>query len=76
MQYCLSDGAQHAFREYIAARMAQPHFANARSMRNALDRARLRQAKRLFAHRSSPLDRDALMTIEESDIRQSRVFGG
>ena len=52
----------------------QPHFANARSIRNALDRARLRQAKRLFEARGTPLTREALMTIEAEDIRASRVF--
>jgi probable Rubsico expression protein CbbX len=73
-QYKLSAAAEGALREYIDRRMALPHFANARSMRNALDRARLRQANRLFAGRT-PIDKEALMTIEESDIRQSRVFG-
>ncbi|HMA32065.1 MAG TPA: CbbX protein [Casimicrobiaceae bacterium] len=75
MQYRLTDGAAQALREYIALRRTQPHFANARSVRNALDRARLRQAKRLFEHRSAPLSRDALMTIEAADLRASRVFG-
>jgi hypothetical protein len=54
--------------------MKQPHFANARSIRNALDRARLRQANRLFAQKGPLLDRDALMTIEGEDLRASRVF--
>ena len=75
MQYRLTDGAAQALREYIALRRTQPHFANARSVRNALDRARLRQAKRLFENRSAPLSRDALMTIEAADLRASRVFG-
>ena len=74
MQYRLSGGAQSALSEYIAKRRAQPHFANARSIRNALDRARLRQANRLFATTNAPLGKEALMTIEESDIRLSRVF--
>jgi len=74
MQYRLSDGARSALAEYIGLRRAQPHFANARSIRNALDRARLRQATRLFAERGRQLDRGALMTIEAEDIRQSRVF--
>ena len=52
----------------------QPHFANARSVRNALDRARLRQASRLFADRDRELTRDDLTTIAEADIRASRVF--
>ena len=73
MQYRLSPDAREVLSEYIARRMQQPHFANARSIRNALDRARLRQANRLFALGAS-VDRDALMTIEAEDIRRSRVF--
>ena len=54
--------------------MQQPHFANARSIRNALDRARLRQANRLFAQAGRELTREELMTIEGADLRASRVF--
>jgi len=74
MQYRLTDEAAKALREYISQRRTQPHFANARSIRNALDRARLRHAKRLFEARGAPLTRDALMTIEADEIRSSRVF--
>jgi probable Rubsico expression protein CbbX len=74
MQYRLSPSGMAALHEYIPLRMAQPHFANARSIRNALDRARLRQASRLFAHGGKPLSRDDLMTIEGEDLRASRVF--
>jgi probable Rubsico expression protein CbbX len=74
MAYRFGDGARQAFDEYLARRLAQPHFANARSVRNALDRARLRQASRLFADRDRPLDRDDLTTISAADIRASRVF--
>jgi probable Rubsico expression protein CbbX len=74
MQYRLSPPAIEALREYIPLRMRQPHFANARSIRNALDRARLRQASRLFAHKDAQLNRDDLMTIEGEDIRASRIF--
>jgi probable Rubsico expression protein CbbX len=74
MQYRLSAGARGVLAEYITLRRAQPHFANARSIRNALDRARLRQATRLFNRRGVEVDRGALMTIEADDIRQSRVF--
>jgi len=73
MQYRLSPQARAALSEYIGLRRRRPHFANARSMRNALDRARLRQASRLFAV-AGPVDRERLMTIEEADIRASRVF--
>jgi len=77
MQYVLSGGAKAALREYIALRRRQPHFANARSIRNALDRARLRQANRLFAQAAErPLAPADLMTIEEADLRASRVFLG
>jgi len=74
MQYRMSPSAAAALHEYIPLRMKQPHFANARSIRNALDRARLRQANRLFAQTGRQLDRDALMTIEGEDLRASRVF--
>ena len=74
MHYRLSSQAAAALRDYIERRRVQPHFANARSVRNALDRARLRQANRLFERRSGPLTRDDLMCIEAEDILASRVF--
>jgi probable Rubsico expression protein CbbX len=74
MQYRLSPSGLEALHEYIPLRMQQPHFANARSIRNALDRARLRQANRLFAHQGAQLSRDDLMLIEGEDLRASRVF--
>jgi probable Rubsico expression protein CbbX len=74
MQYRLSASGLAALRDYIPLRMQQAHFANARSVRNALDRARLRQANRLFAQKERPLTRDELMTIEGEDLRASRVF--
>jgi probable Rubsico expression protein CbbX len=75
MHYVLSDGAKRALAEYVALRRSRPHFANARSIRNALDRARLRHASRLFEQRGAPLTREALMTIGEEDVRASSVFG-
>jgi probable Rubsico expression protein CbbX len=74
MQYRLSDAGRTALRDYIPLRMRQPHFANARSIRNALDRARLRQANRLFAQAGREITREQLMTIEGEDLRASRVF--
>jgi len=74
MQYRLSEHATGALIEYIERRQARPNFANARSIRNALDRARLRQANRLVNRRGASLDREDLMTIEAEDIRASRVF--
>jgi probable Rubsico expression protein CbbX len=76
MQYRLSAQADEALREYIEKRRAQPHFANARSIRNALDRARLRQASRLFERKGGSISRQELEIIEEADIRASRVFSG
>ena len=72
--YRLDEEAEAAMRDYISRRRQQPHFANARSIRNALDRARLRQANRLFETASGPLDADELSTIRAEDIRASRVF--
>jgi probable Rubsico expression protein CbbX len=76
IQYRLSADAAGALREYIALRRAQPHFANARSIRNALDRARLRHASRLFRNHEREITLEALMTIAAEDIRASRVFTG
>ena len=72
--YRFGAGAREAFDEYLALRIRQPHFANARSVRNALDRARLRQASRLFADRERLLTEADLVTLAPEDIRASRVF--
>jgi probable Rubsico expression protein CbbX len=74
MQYRLDGQADAALLEYIERRIRQPHFANARSVRNALDRARLRQASRLFERRGGLLSKEDLVTIKAADIRASRVF--
>jgi probable Rubsico expression protein CbbX len=79
MHYRLDAEAQAAMAEYIALRKTQPHFANARSVRNALDRARLRQANRVFeaaAQGGSAVTAELLSTITAQDIRASRVFSG
>ena len=75
LDYRLDAGGASALAEYIAKRRTQPHFANARSIRNALDRARLRQANRLYAA-ATPVTREALQMISAADIRASRVFQG
>jgi probable Rubsico expression protein CbbX len=72
--YRFSPAAQEAFTRYLKLRMTLEHFANARSVRNALDRARLRQANRLFGRREGPMTREDLMTLEADDILASRVF--
>jgi probable Rubsico expression protein CbbX len=74
MGFRLSDSARAALVDYVALRRQQPHFANARSIRNALDRARLRQAVRLFESDTGAVTADQLSTIEGEDIRASRVF--
>jgi len=72
--YRFGEGAAEAFERYLQLRLQQPQFANARSVRNALDRARLRQASRLFADRERQLSADDLSTIAASDILASRLF--
>ncbi|MBX3571828.1 MAG: CbbX protein [Mesorhizobium sp.] len=72
--YAFDADARKAMTDYIARRRAQPHFANARSIRNALDRARLRQANRLFEGAGGPIGADELSTIRAADITASRVF--
>lgn len=67
------DGARAAFSEYLTHRMALPRFSNARSVRNAVERCRLRQAKRLVElHR--PLTRADLVTLTAADVYGSSVF--
>jgi len=73
--YVLAPSAKNVLRDYVERRRAQPHFANARSIRNALDRARLRQARRLLEGNGA-VDKAALQTIEAEDILQSRVLAG
>ncbi|GAB4478609.1 MAG: CbbX protein [Burkholderiaceae bacterium] len=78
MNYRFDDESLAALREYIDHRIHQPHFANARSIRNALDRARLRQANRIFdaaLGAGAAVSPEALTLIDAADIRASRVFG-
>jgi len=72
--YHFGAGAREVFRDYIVRRAQQPHFANARSIRNALDRARLRQASRLFAERDREFGAEDLTTLLPADLLASRVF--
>jgi len=72
--YRMSEEAEDALLEYTKRRMTMEHFANARSVRNALDRARLRQANRLFNNAGKAVKKIDLMTIEAEDILASRVF--
>ncbi len=79
MDYRFDAAGLEAIGDYIGLRMRQPNFANARSIRNALDRARLRQANRLFAQAAAGAaapDRQQLMILSADDIRASRVFRG
>ena len=73
-QYQLTADAENALMDYIKVRMEKPLFANARSVRNALDRARMRQANRIFETSSDLLTKSDLVTIQAEDILQSRVF--
>jgi probable Rubsico expression protein CbbX len=72
--YCFSAEAREAFASYIALRKTQPLFSNARSIRNALDRMRLRQANRLVFNLDRPLTVSDLKSIDASDVLASRVF--
>jgi hypothetical protein len=71
--YSLSPEARRVFREYVERRRRRPRFAHGRSIRNAIDRARLRQAGRLFDSDAVP-GRHELVTIEAEDILRSSVF--
>ena len=73
--YTFDGASRQAFGEYLALRMTQPHFANARSVRNALDRIKLRQANRLV-NGGGLVSKEELMRIDAADVRRSRVFQG
>ena len=73
-QYQLTPQAEEALTEYIKRRKEKPLFANARSIKNALDRARMRQANRIFDSRGQVLTKKELVNLEASDILQSSVF--
>ena len=73
-QYQLTAGAEEALIEYIKRRKEKPLFANARSVKNALDRARMRQANRIFDSRGQVLTKKELVNLEAEDILQSTIF--
>jgi probable Rubsico expression protein CbbX len=73
-QYQLTQDAEVALTEYIKRRKQKPLFANARSVKNALDRARMRQANRIFDSRGQVLTKKELVNIEAQDILQSTIF--
>ena len=71
--YELTPAAETALREYVERRVRRPRFAHGRSIRNAIDRARMRQASRLYDRRDA-LRRADLVAIEADDILASSVF--
>nr|YP_010197762.1 Rubisco expression protein [Gracilaria isabellana]UAD86178.1 Rubisco expression protein [Gracilaria isabellana] len=73
-QYRFAPEADEVLLEYAGRRMKQPHFANARSIRNAIDRARMRQANRIFISGDKILTKNDLVTIKAEDILKSRLF--
>ena len=73
--YSFDEESRQAFVEYLELRIGQAEFANARSVRNALDRIRLRQASRLV-NEGGRIGKEELVRIAASDVRQSRVFQG
>ena len=73
-QYRLTPESEKVLLDYISLRMQEPHFANARSVRNAIDRARMRQANRMFAAGARVLTKSDLVTIEAEDFLKSRLF--
>jgi probable Rubsico expression protein CbbX len=74
--YRFAPAAAAAFREYLTLRIAEPRFAHARSVRNAIERSRLRHANRIYAFTrdGGHPTVDDLVRIEEPDVRASSVF--
>ena len=73
-QYQLTPQAEVALARYLEKRKEKPLFANARSLKNALDRARMRQANRIFDSRGQVLTKKELVNLEAEDILQSSIF--
>jgi len=75
-QYRLTPESETVLLDYIVLRKKEPHFANARSVRNAIDRARMRQANRMFGAGNRTLTKADLVTLEAIDFLKSRLFQG
>jgi probable Rubsico expression protein CbbX len=75
-QYRLTPESETVLLDYIVLRKKEPHFANARSVRNAIDRARMRQANRMFSAGERMLTKADLVTLEAEDFLKSRLFQG
>jgi hypothetical protein len=75
-QYQLTTDSAKVLLDYIKLRQQQPHFANARSVRNAIDRARMRQANRMFNAGDKVLTKADLVTLQPEDFLKSRLFTG
>ena len=73
-QYRMTAEAEEVFLEYLKKRIELPLFANARTITNALDAARMRHANRMFSSGDKILTKADLVTIEADDIRQSSLF--
>lgn len=74
--YRFDEEAEKTFREYLDLRKQQPRFANGRSVRNALDRLRMRHANRIWENLDgqTTFTKSELVTLLADDIKQSRVF--
>lgn len=72
-EYTFDANSRDAFGEYLTLRMKQPHFANARSVRNAIDRVKLRHANRLLRG-GGTVSLEDLARVDATDVRESRVF--
>ena len=74
-QYKITAEGEKVLLDYITLRKTQPLFANARSIKNAIDRARMRQANRIFESKSNvELTKANIVTLDVQDFLQSRVF--
>ena len=73
-QYRMTDEAESILRDYIEKRCKLPLFANARTVANAIDTARMRHANRMFNSGDAILTKSDLVTIEAQDIKESSLF--
>jgi probable Rubsico expression protein CbbX len=74
--YYLSPEAETVLRAEVSRMMTEPHFANARTVRNELELARLRHAHRISSDLHREWSRDDLMRLEPADILAGQPVAG
>ena len=74
LEYDIDDNAYATFQNYIEARMELPFFSNARTVRNAMDRARMNSAIRTFERFAINGENGGICTVSDLKNISSEDF--